>query len=445
MARFGQSAVVLGVAFVVGCNGATPFSGCPSGSHSVSGKCFVACSSNNDCLSTEVCDPGSGVCQARNGGNDAGSSNDGAPSDTGSMDAIIELPDIGSPGLDGGATDAIPNGDPFNPTDALKAYAMARCNFIDRCEPARFGFQEVSGLDSCAQILITETQAEYDAAAAAIAAGRAIFNRSAFNNCLAAYNHDDCATQSPSEACNGIFTGLQMIGDPCFVAVECTPDAYCSGTLGTCGTCTMRPAVGQACSDRILCRRDQTCLADSMGSPVCFQTASGEGAACGTPFTGICPGHERCIRPSGSTAAKCALPLQPGDSCDPTAIQNDTGPTCDLLADYSCVMNHCMPITWGGIGATCGPTLLCDYTANCDPTSSMCVALPGAMEVCGPNASAPCAPGNFCSSTDDTCQPLVQAGGMCTLSSECADSNLCQAQMSGAPMACEPLNWMLCN
>jgi len=211
--------------------------------------------------------------------------------------------------------------------------------------------------------------------------------------------------------------GTRAVGEPCITGIQCA-SRLCSGATGACGSCIQSAKLGETCND--------------VDGPQCEG-----GLSCQMP-DGVCVLSSEWV--GGGQAI--------GEECDPTA------PECypnDCRAGDDGVY-HCEP--YPTLGEDCSERLVCAYgDSYCDAASYVCLALPGAGEPCGVDASyiTQCAEGLVCDTTLDTpvclappappgpgevCESPCQAGLTCRCTDDLCESKICQwARFAGESCA----------
>lgn len=255
--------------------------------------------------------------------------------------------------------------------------------------------------------------------------------------------------------CQGVFTGLVPVGDPCETSSQCVPSAYCDTTDQCEGTCRERVALGEPCEGGDSCRPVEgaaTHCGDVDGDSVCVQTTILTGAAVGQSCGQVdvdgtersvqfCANDLYCRRSGDSITGSCAVPVAAGNSCTDDDI-------CEQ--SYFCVNGTCRTVTFANTaGDPCNPEALiaCDGSRGlaCDEETESCVRIGGSTvgEPCEAEDDdlyylLACDPGLFCD-TDaaaPTCKERFANGQPCESDNQCV-SGYCIEDECSAPVLCE--------
>ena len=224
-----------------------------------------------------------------------------------------------------------------------------------------------------------------------------------------------CSTETQSPECREFITPNQQLGDPCGNPSECTTNV-CSAEPGQCGQCVNPAALGEACSQVLVCAEDGECDPESS---VCVTKTpkSATGQPCESDFSSIEGNCENPMDLCVDNVCTTYTLAQAGEAC------GDTGDKLCALGSI-CIDDVCVSEP-AAIGATCQVpdgedemkrSALCPVNSRCDTLTSTCVALAAAGEDC--LGDAECARGNYCSNL--TCAPKEPIDSDCDSSSECA-------------------------
>jgi len=241
--------------------------------------------------------------------------------------------------------------------------------------------------------------------AAAVAAGRVVYDPMEASACLAGYPILSCTDLLVGPpVCAAPLGGTVANGGTCLADGDCKGASYCSGVgngNASCqGKCAPFIAAGQSCLSTEECATGYTC--------------------------GGIPGSLTCIsdrHPLANIGASCGAvaPTMPSIECAP-------GLSCHL-ATFVCATT----VEEGGV-CTAGEGL-CETFTYCDSSSHTCKSDPGEGGVCGSAPSGElmrCLPGLYCKLPTDTsptgtCATLGAGGAACTGDFECA-SDSCSSQ-----------------
>jgi hypothetical protein len=395
----------------------------------------AACTAGSQCQRGLDCAgaPGQQICQVLQWPSCGGGNPDaGVPGDAGTpIDAGAGL-DAGVGGDAGPAQDAGTTPGAFDPAVQSTELAAAACAYTQRCEPARLAFAAID-VATCTQEQGSALRAQYDAQAAAIAAGRVQFDAARFASCRSALATADCELGLDDGTCD-FFVGARTNGQSCQLDDECQTGSWCTA-LGAaqCGTCAPVAALGQSCANAP-CGLGAFCVELGQGSNDfrCVPGTAGVGQTCGTLATGLCRGELQCVPDTFGAGFLCARPAAAGQACD---ASQTLGADCNILAGQVCLGGLCTTATWNGVGQPCGGNQGCNVNGICQGTS--CVARPTAGQPCN---NGLCAANAFCDGV--SCQAQRATGAACTADTQCAGDLYC---LNPAPAGtCGALTWTAC-
>jgi Dickkopf-like protein len=271
-----------------------------------------------------------------------------------------------------------------------------------------------------------------------INANAVAYDRGKLDGCMALFTGSSCdgflarvtAAQGP---CGLLAVGLRGEGSGCFDSFECSPGLYCAREPGACGRCTRPAAIGEICGER-LCVPNGECpsTATSSGAgPVCVNKIDAGGSCdpsgvhrpgCVQPL--ICAGH--------TTVGTCTTKGRAGDPCDDPHFA-----PCDDSLGLFCVAGKCTPLTFVGLGASCGGLVACRGGFVCSPVTNSCALSPQPGDMCGSDAS--CAEGAFCdlSLRYPLCRTLLAEDSHCITTAQCAPPYGCVKEGGGVDGFCE--------
>jgi hypothetical protein len=253
----------------------------------------------------------------------------------------------------------------------------------------------------------------------AAAIGTVVYDPTNADACAAALEAQPCISNLPPASCAGVLRGTVQPGATCNLArqiswfSECAGDAKCvAGAAGSCqGTCVVRAAEGQSCSNSRVDERP--CVfgdACDTSASVCAPLP-GQGAACGA--TGLFPCSEGLYCTDIASGGTC----QPqhasgactgGNGCTPPALCGTNSGTCDLPPAPG------TPCSAGG--GACGEFMYCGSDGACHPFSPI-------GESCGATGPPYCAAG-LC--LNGVCTAIA-AGAACPTANpaDCGPNALC--------------------
>jgi len=256
----------------------------------------------------------------------------------------------------------------------------AECDFLVACAaaPDRTTCLASIGVDS----------AELATLKADVAAGIVVYDGQAAAACLDVYKSLTSCKQTAigdlgqklDAACGHVFTGTVAVGSACFFSEECANEGICDRTTctssGCCaGTCHAKPTAippGGDCSNPLPdqdCVDGTVCTADPGGGGTC-KAPLAAGAPCGP--------YDRCAPPyqCGGTIdpvtneGTCVAPPGTGQACDMSGNCDDARDVCDQTTRV-CTSRI-------AVGGACAAPATCVGYANCDGTTCVAVAGPGA-------------------------------------------------------------------
>lgn len=283
----------------------------------------------------------------------------------------------------------------------------------------------------------------------AVEAGRVAFDEVTAASCLATIDTMSCdgfTFVEGREECQGVMTGLVAVGEPCYsgapnfaVASSECEDGYCDMSGQTCpGACVALKADDEACSSSSECQPESYCFEE-----VCtVRPAVGE--ACSGD---ACPYGVSCVTAPNETEGVCVARSVAGQACDESA-------PCSF--GFQCLGGECQSKV-----ATGEP---CAHPWNC-ADGERCLERDGEGLTCGEpgGVDVPCAGHADCSADlhcgfmePRSCQPRAALGSTCTRDEECVsgawcniETGECQAPVAdgdscltngfptGSPHACE--------
>lgn len=258
--------------------------------------------------------------------------------------------------------------------------------------------------------------------AAAVGAGRVIYNGSNVKACFDALAARSCDETDMSQRvmppeCRNFIRGTLEAGESCTLDAECMSGA-CSGgaseescVMGLCvgGTPPSNEpaAIGEPCGSFNGCvvgaycdTLDNTCVElKPMGSACDQDLECAYGLGC-----------------TGTTGARTCNSLPAlGQSCATDFVCRDEGTYCDSTT------TTCTQL--GGPGATCSSSSQCSPYYPCNFSTSQCTRGPGIGQPC--SSSARCFDaGTFCDFNTSMCAALKSNGMPCDSDTECA-SDMC--------------------
>ena len=286
----------------------------------------------------------------------------------------------------------------------ISAAALAACNnsisiddfaqkFRDGECTAAVACNEFPDTATC-EATVTLDNSDFDTVVADVKTGKVVYDGDAASQCLAYLTDNACTFVGfhGGDVCEEIFEGTLATGAACVEDEECkgykTQTAKCTQTDGTCdrgtaccpGTCTaiQLAALGASCASAD-CASDLYCSGVDM---TCKALVATLGAAC-EGYDG-CADPMYCKIPSGGSTGVCADAASSGGACDST--------TDELCADgrQYCDSTTMLCTNAVPVGAACSDTIPCVDDANCDPTSSKCVAVPTIGEPCSTTNGLAC-------------------------------------------------------
>lgn len=358
------------------CQAATMSSCAPYKCNDTGTDCKAACTSDNDCVGPEICDPMTNLCgnkkrlgQACTATSDCLTGNfctDGVCCSTSSCGTCQACNVSGT-----GVCSPVLN----NTTDPHgRCAASPPCGNTGMC-------------DGAGQCKNAAMNVSCGTASCAAAMGATPAMATPVSHCDGA---GSCAPATPV-SCNAYQCNGTVCATSCTSDAQCTTGNYCTGSAGSPGSCAAKQAAGATCS-AAFSGRDCT-------TGFCV-----DGVCCSTGSCGTC---QVCAGPSGTCTAVDGAP-DPHNRCAMNPPCGNTG---------MCVAGACEKF---GTGASCGNpsctgstyTLVshCDGAGNCAPAPTGSCS----PYKCGGTACkvAPCASDNDCLSPN-TCQ-----GGACALKAD---------------------------
>jgi hypothetical protein len=244
---------------------------------------------------------------------------------------------------------------------------------------------------------------------AAIDAGIVRYNGPAAERCHAELAELSCDASTRdvrvrSDACEQMFAGTLHANEACSISEECIsgacdvpacPDRCC---VGTCRPERSFAAVDEACT------LDDDCVDDAFcGDDLFCHPLGGEGALCHSDRQ--CEFGRGCISPTELMPGNCrALPR--------------VGETCPYMrcAELGAACKSGMCVALGLPGAACVSDADCSQFAECDMTTSTCIATPRLGERC----SIQCAGEAWCDfMVTGECLPPKEVSEPCRSDDQC--------------------------
>jgi hypothetical protein len=237
-------------------------------------------------------------------------------------------------------------------------------------------------------------------------------------------------------ACVDALSGTLPTGASCANSFACA-SGYCRRAVAfdfdDCGVCTERGGVGASCGDMFFGRNYDWQCRDGL---ICndrthqCQTQPVSGGSCG--IRSDCASGSSCLRgtciPTGSITV--GTPCSYAEQCNDTLFcatatstcqpRRTPGQSCSLPGECvsyaACMSGQCVRL--GSRGDSCATTP-CDYSLVC--VDNTCQPYPSAGEPC---RARQCGTGLVCGSAD-TCLVRVDAGDVCSETSQCPWSTVC--------------------
>lgn len=262
-----------------------------------------------------------------------------------------------------------------------------------------------------------------------IEAGRIRYDAALAGECLDEVSQQSCA-ELDDITCDATFLeGTGELGATCSIDGECGEGLYCDRAVACPGVCASRAALGEECWSRD-CERGQICL-----DGVCA-LALDEGDSC-SPSAPACARGLDCIATDGSGQATCHKPRDPntgkvGDECSDFSDGDGVrcGPNLACVPDDDFAAMRCRERVAPGQPCRAGKPNACTDDHYCTGSfddsdgNGVCVPLPKAGEACNALADLECAFGLVCFE-DGHCRQLQRLGDGCAGDDECASDN-CQ-------------------
>ncbi|MDI7268453.1 MAG: hypothetical protein QME96_10700 [Myxococcota bacterium] len=249
-------------------------------------------------------------------------------------------------------------------------------------------------------------------------AARTCFDRAAGMSC-------EQIDREPPAECELVFVGTVAPGGQCTEEEECL-NGWCDTGSACPGRCVAYRRVGESCTGSgERCEPNTDCDDSGRCATEPPRQYAGEGQTCG-----------------GGIGHWCGYGLYCGEAgtCVRLPPIMSEGQTCGDWIGYcnpalACHEGTCrrLPAT---VGAECAEeTLPCALARNlvCDPSTSRCIAIPGAGEPC--LAGSYCGPGTFCGG-DRTCRATLADGASCTDDDQCSSGNCTAAGACGPRDPC---------
>lgn len=314
-------------------------------------------------------------------------------------------------------------------TEIAAAYKDANCTFLTNCGL----FPDKT---TCLSAELGSSGFNVDAnVAAAVGAGRVIYNGSNVKACFDALAARSCDETSESarvtpSACRNVISGTVIGGESCTIDEECISQSCSSGGGGT--TCSMGLCLGDTPPSFEPAQIDEPCASASGCVPgaYCDQSTGTctllktQGTTC--TLASECSYGLGCI---GTTGARTCGPLPAvGESCATDGVCRDEGTFCNFNTGL------CEQV--GLPTQTCTSSTQCSQYYPCDFSTSQCTQGPGLGELC--SSSMRCFDDNtYCDFNTSMCTALKSNGLACQSDDEC-NSDFCN-QNQATPICEAPL------
>lgn len=328
----------------------------------------------------------------------------------------------------------------------------AVCNNVKSCLGP---VSEAFGGDRC----VEENTAEFNEASlptlkAAVESGKATYDASKVNACVAAYGALGCAYQttrfSDLPACKGVLVGKTAAGGDCTSGNECAEGLYCKVGAACPGKCTAQESEGGGCSSSDHCKGGLVC-SGAIGAQTCAKpTAAGSNCGGTTPecvASSICLGEDQAQGiPATCKPISEVFSGSDGGACDFAKTQLcGAGLSCAVTkidasgAAFACVKKSSSKAACSyAIPSACPAGEYCDgVDLNAQPPKidGTCKALPAAGEPCNEaSGGESCGLGLYCDGAK-TCKAPAKNGASCTEARGCL-SDRCVGGTCVAADAC---------
>lgn len=252
-------------------------------------------------------------------------------------------------------------------------------------------------------------------AGASVMAGRATFNASLAQSCLATINAAGCFFDVGTE-CNNLIQGAVAAGGDCYTSDECQSGLSCNVAAGCPGSCEARVALGQTPQS------GQSCVVGA------YSYDHG-------PCRALVPAGMSCAPLGGSsTEQSCVATALCRNSVCVEGQSRDEGQTCDSSNQcfflFQCVNGTCERLR--ALGQTCDTGRSCAYGLRCDATTGTCATRLAAGATC--TTSQDCDSDLSCvretGALTGTCETGL-AGSRCVSSYDCDEGFFCPAPDGG--------------
>ena len=193
------------------------------------------------------------------------------------------------------------------------------------------------------------------------------------------------------------------------------------------GALTFNGANAEACNDALASR---SCDVTSQSSRVAP-------AACATVFAGTVDDAGACASGAECLSQVCDVPVCTTRCCTGVCVGGERpahaalGASCEATAceDTAYCDDALTCVARKGVGAACIQSTECQFGLDCGG-DGQCAALPAPGQPCD---GACRDEGTTCSSTTQTCVPVVLAGAPCEMSSDCSVYYVCDATLRCGP------------